>query len=215
MRTIWLYLFGFLFLGIAFLANGQTEKGKILIGGETKLNFTSLNSIWKSDDGNGKEGNILNFDFSPQFGLFVKDNFALGVQLPLTYSFEKKENVHKYSSTSVALAPFIRYYFGKNNIKPYLHGGVGLGYQKYKYGNYGLYPDSEPDPGFNPILDLNYGMFLYELGGGISIFINEKTSIDVGLGYSSISSKSLEDNDNNYRIITRGIGLGLGFSVIL
>jgi outer membrane protein len=202
---------GILLFCITYLVNGQTEKGKILLVCETKLNFTSLNSKWKSDDGNGEDGKTSNLEFSPQLGFFVIDNLALGIELPINYSSEKNENDNKFHSTSVAFAPFIRYYFGTNNIKPYLHSGIGFGYQKMGYDLNASYSDYN----MNPSQDFKSTISLYEFGGGLAIFLNEKTSLDIEIGYASGSIKPKKDNNNNYRSITSGIGLGIGFAIII
>jgi hypothetical protein len=49
----------------------------------------------------------------------------------------------------------------------------------------------------------------------LAIFLNEKTSLDIGVDYASSSIKPKQDNDNNYRSITSGIGIGIGFTIIL
>lgn len=168
------------------------------------MNFTSLNSKWETDDNSGEAGKTTDLEFSPQFGFFVADGLALGVELPIKYSSEKDEYDDKYISTTMAFAPFIKYYFGTSNIKPYLLGEVGFGNLKMKY-----------DPATGSSDDFSAGMFLYEIGGGLGIFLNEKVSLDIGLGYTSASIKPKENNDINYKSISSGFGLGIGIVVIL
>jgi outer membrane protein len=195
---------GFVMLCFVISLKGQTEQGNVLLGGETKLNFTSMNSKWKTDDDNGEYGKTTNLELSPQIGFFVADGLALGVELPVMYSSEKDEDDDKYSTTSFAFAPFLRYYFGTSNVKPYFHGAVGLGSMKMKF-----------DPASGSSADASARMFLYELGGGLGIFLNDKVSLDIGLGYASVSLKPTEDNDVNYKDITSGFGLGIGIVVVL
>lgn len=200
-----------LFICITYLVNGQTEKGKLLLGSETKLNFAAMNSKWKSDDDSGENGKTFDVEFSPQVGIFVVDNLALGIELPVNYSLEKDDSDNKFHSSTVALAPYIRKYFGTTNIKPYVHGAVGVGFQKYGYDLSG----SNMDPGMTPEEDFKSTIYLYGLGGGLAFFLNEKTSLDIGLDYVSSSVKPKDDNDDNYRSIINGIGLSVGFSIIL
>lgn len=204
MKTFKILSIGFVLFSLGFTANAQTEQGHLLIGGESKLNFTSLNSKWKTDDDSGDVGKTTNLDFSPQIGFFVADGLALGIEIPISYSSEKDEDENKYNSTSMAFAPFLKYYFGSGNIKPYFQGEFGIGNLNMKY---------EPASGTSD--DASAGMFLYQVGGGIGVFLNEKVSLDFGLGYSSVSIKPDEDNDINYQNISSGFGLGIGIVVIL
>jgi hypothetical protein len=204
MRTLKIISIGFVLLCFMVSLHGQTEKGNVMLGGETKLTFTSLNSKWKTDDDNGDDGKMTNLEFSPQIGFFVADGLALGVDIPIMYSSEKNEDDDKFISTSLAFAPFIRYYFGTSNIKPYIHGEAGIGNMKMKY---------VPASGSSD--DASAGVFLYELGGGLGIFLNDKVSLDIGVGYASLSLKPKEDNDVNYKSISSGLGLGIGIVVVL
>jgi hypothetical protein len=70
--------------------NAQTEKGTFLLGGETKLNFSSVSSKFESDDVNEDLGKITTLEFSPQIGFFVIDGLALGMELPIMYSLENE-----------------------------------------------------------------------------------------------------------------------------
>ena len=198
MKNLRIVSFGVVLFCFVISLKGQTEKGKVLIGGETKLNFTSLNSKWKSDVSSGDNGKSTNLEFGPQIGFFVIDGLVLGAELPIKYSSETDENDNKNSSTSLAFAPFVRYYFGTSNIKPYLQGEVGFGNLKMKYG---------------PTMSAK--MFLYQIGAGLGIFLNEKVSLDIGLGYESVSIKPKENNNTNFRTIGHGFGLGIGIVVVL
>ena len=101
-----------------------------------------------------------------------------------------------------AFAPFLRCYIGSSNIKPYLHGEVGLGTEKSK------------TPGVSNEFSTSADIFLYELGGGIGIFLNEKVSLDIGLAYASVSFKR-RLNNLNFKDIANGFGLGIGFVIVL
>ncbi len=204
MKILKFILSGFISMFLVFTVLGQTNQGNILIGGESNLNFSSFNSKWKSDDGNGKFGKTTSFDFSPRVGFFIIDNLAIGAKLPISFQSEKDDNNDKFSSTSLAIAPFVKYYFGAKNIKPYLNGSFGFGTISMK---------DEPESG--PSDNYSSGLFLYEFGGGLGIFFNDKVSLDISLGYTSKTYKDKEDNINNFRTIYSGIGLGIGFSICL
>ena len=111
---------------------GQTEQGNVLLGGETKLSFSSSKSKWKSENGDSDYGKTYNFEFSPQIGLFTTDGLALGIVIPISYLSENDEFNNKYKAVSLGLSYFTRYYIGSGMVKPYLHGEIGAGKQKVK-----------------------------------------------------------------------------------
>jgi outer membrane protein len=163
-----------------------------------------MNSKWKSDDGSGTHGNTISLGFSPKIGLFIIDNLAIGVKIPIGFQFQKAKNNDKNSSTSIGISPFLKYYFGTSNIKPYLNGSVGFSSMTMR-----------DNPVTGPSDKSTVGVFSYELGGGFGIFLNDKVSVDIGVGYNYTSYKDKENNSNNYRDIYSGIGLGIGISVLL
>ena len=101
--------------------------------------------------------------------------------------------------TSIIAMPFVRYYFGDNNIKPYLQGAVGFGSSKT---NIDFYDSASTS-----------NLVSYGFDGGIAIFLNENVSLDVGAGYTSSTSKPQEDNSNNVKFINNAFGLNAGFNI--
>ncbi|MBL4561747.1 MAG: outer membrane beta-barrel protein [Labilibaculum sp.] len=180
---------------------GQTEKGKIFIGGQSSLSFSSMDNELKSDLGDEDQGSTTTFEFVPQMGYFVADGLVIGAELGFSSSKEKEDG-YEYKTSTIALGPFVRYYFGKTNVKPYLHGGFGFGSASEKEEGYGS--DEE-----------DYKLSVYGFGGGVGIFINEKIAIDLGVGYSSVTVKPDEDYDGDPKIVTNGIGFNVGFSISL
>lgn len=211
--------FLYCFLITAFLSAGvktyaQTEKGKILLGGQSSLDFTSFSSKWKTDSGSGDNGKTRTLDITPQVGYFIANNFAVGLEMPYNYS-KDIDGDDSFTTSSYTVVPFVRYYFGKTKIKPYLHGGIGPGWGKTKI-DYNLYPDSNPDP--NYIFDPNYSshLFTYEMGGGLAVFLNEHVSLEFGLGYASASAKWYDKNVKMNRENTAsGIGASIGIAMSL
>lgn len=180
----------------------QTKKGNILLGGSSNLNFTSLKSKVKMDSDSRDLDTTTNIEFSPLVGFFVADDFALGFGLPITYSSEKDDDDDKFTISSFTFAPFVRKYFGTNNVKPYLQGQVGFGRVKSKYES-SSYENSD-----------SLNLFLYGIDGGIGIFVNEKVSFDLALGYAYSSSKP-KDSESRSKFITSGIGIALGIVFVL
>lgn len=204
MKKVKIIITGFVVFCFVNCMYGQTESGKLLLGGQTKLSFVSFNSKWKTDEDEENAGKSSEFELSPQLGFFVANGLVFGVDLLVNHSSEIDENDDKYTSTSTALAPFLRYYFGSSIIRPYFQGEIGFGSVNMKY---------EPNIGYDD--KSSASMFLYEFGTGFGIFLNEKASLDIEIGYAFVSVKPKEDNDNNYRNISEGFGVGIGFVFIL
>jgi outer membrane protein len=204
MKNLKSFLGSFILLLFVFSVHGQTTRGTILIGGESNFDLSTMNSKWKSDDGSGTHGNIIRFGISPRIGFFIIDNLAVGVKLPIGFQFQEDKNNDKFSSTSLGISPFLKYYFGTSNIKPYLNGSIGFSNMTMK-----------DDPDIGATNKTTVGVFSYELGGGFGVFLNDKVSLDIGIGYNYSSYKEKENNDNNYRDIYSGIGLGVGISILL
>ena len=173
---------GFVLMFFVLALQGQTEKGNVLLGGDTKLDITSQ----KMDVTDNAIRKSTFIELSPQIGFFVADGLAMGVELPISYSSNRLGN-SKSSYTILAVSPFLRYYFGKSNIKPYLHGGAGIGMLKFKSDLLSLFNGSET-------------MFNYDIGGGLGIFLNDKVSLDIGVETGTF---------------TDGLVYGVGFVVLL
>lgn len=169
------------------------------------MSFVSQKSNWVNDFTEGDEQKTKDLEFSPQVGFFLFNGFAIGTEfLMMYYSEEDESEGNKYSSNSLILAPFARYYFGKSMIKPYLSAEIGFGYIKAKY-----------DPNFGMTTKTKSKVSLYDLGGGLGIFINQKVMIDIGIDYSDLKAIPQKDNTTNLRNISSGWGIGVGLNIIL
>ena len=184
-------ILGFFISCIVISGNAQITKGSILLGGDSKLDFSLVNSM---NGSNGIIGESVDIDFSPQIGFFVFNNFALGLSIPISYVSYKPDNTMVLSteSTSVSLVPFFRYYMGKGKIKPYLQGGIGLGNMKTTTSS----------------LEVINEFILYDIEAGLGMFINEKVSLDFSFGYNYTAYRYDEFHTvNSSKKIAGGIGV--------
>jgi outer membrane protein len=193
-------------VSVLFVVNvmGQTEQGKVLIGGDTRLNFSSLSQKMENDDNSVEVGKAMNIEVYPQIGYFVTDGLALGAEIPIMYTTEEDINDIKQSTFSIALAPFLRYYIGVDKVRPYIHGSVGFGKTKYKLD----YENGQTN-------DANAGLFMYEIGGGLGIFLTDKVSLDFSIGYTSVAMNLEEFYEEDVKQVTSGLGVGIGISIML
>lgn len=180
----------------------QTEQGKTIISGQSSLSFLFAKQKSKSDNGENEGPTQSELKFSPQIGYFVFDNLALGIAVPVEFSSLKFEDSYSQKSTLIAVAPFITYYFGNSNVKPFLQAAAGIGTS-----------NSQEEYSGNEY-ENKYSVFLWNVSGGLAVFINEYVSFDFGVNYNSTSLKNKEDNSQNVRSITSGIGVNLGFSIL-
>lgn len=83
---------------ITFGANAQTEKGKIILGGNVGFNSTKVDGAAKAD---------FNFSVVPSVGYFVGNNFAMGTGVGYTYDKSVSDGAQ---TEAFRVAPFGRYY---------------------------------------------------------------------------------------------------------
>jgi outer membrane protein len=167
-----LLIFLFLFSGHVLYA--QTGKGKFLAGGQYVLNFASTTNSISDQSNSNVTGKYRTLSLSPRAGYFFLDNVPAGLEFLYTYARSSDGSSTSHSS-EYFLIPFIRYYFGKSAIKPYLQAGAGPGWKKGSSVDFGYTSTSESK------------LFRYELSGGLAAFINEHISIDLGLSYKTTS----------------------------
>lgn len=84
----------------AVSTQAQTEKGKILLGGNVGFSSSKVDGVNKSDIG---------FSVIPSAGYFVSDNIAIGTGVGYTYD---KMVSKKTLNQAFEVAPFGRYYVG-------------------------------------------------------------------------------------------------------
>jgi len=183
----------FLILTFAALINitakGQTEAGSFIISGSTGFIFTSPS--FPSANQFEDDYKVKNTDFSPQVGIFFIRNCLAGFVLKYT-STSIEKSTQDYHSSSVYAAPVIQIFFGKEQIKPFIYTGIGIG--KTKENNY------------SSSVELKNKIF--EAGLGFAAFLRNNISLDVGAAYSLIYS-----NYDEVTLSTNGFGFQIGFAI--
>ena len=102
-----------LFIIFHFTSFGQTEKNSLMVGGMARLNIKQ------------------NYAYiSPQLGLFMAKNFALGATVPVSFSSPESLKSFYYG-----FGPFFRGYFGASKLQPFLEGGVYFASEHTKFIN--------------------------------------------------------------------------------
>jgi hypothetical protein len=150
--------------------NAQTERGDWMVGGNFRLNTSGNTQI----------------SLTPNAGIFFIQNFAFGGNVNLNY--QKDGSV---KTTSFGIGPYLRYYFGHDQVRPILHGNFNFLSSKTK---------------FNGASTTNNGTNFF-VGGGAAIFLGENVSLDILGGYDHTDYNSLNG--------TGGFALNIGFQVYL
>ncbi len=202
-----------IFLTILFsysLTFAQTEKGNFIISGNTNLNVLFSNTTVGTDSIETGKIKDNQFAFSAGAGYFFLDNLSLGVSATYAYEYtDTKPGI--YSGTnigtitqSLTIMPQLNYYLPvAGKLKPFI--GIGLGYLWLEG------KDSRVNDNENKI----YSMSGLSLSGGlgISYFINQSISFDLGFQYQR---NHLKDRLNPDFIHKQNVIAGtVGISVFL
>lgn len=154
----------------------QTEKGATIVGGALSLQTTKNNS---------------NFAVNPNIGFFPANNFAVGGALNLNFS--KQGDV---KNNQFGIGPYIRYYFGKSQTKPFFN--LEGNYLNSKY--------ETTDNGIKKTINTNGFGFL--IGLGFAAFVNDVVAVEGLTGYNYSDFK----NNSGSGGFTMRLGFQLYFS---
>jgi hypothetical protein len=216
MKKVALFLLA-LFICSAQLLQAQANDGKVLLGLTTYAmgmpvpssgNLMSLgfgNTKYKSDAGDEDGDKTTNFNLLPKVGYFINDNLAAGLEFMFIHTSDKgpDEGDGKYNESVFVAGPFGRYYFPVGNIHLFAEAEVGVGSYREKLN------------GTDYDYDDKYNLFIIGGGLGLAAPVGNKAAFDLIIGYNSATSKAAEDNENNARMVTGGIGIKLGFILLL
>jgi outer membrane protein len=191
----------------SFNAYSQTDKGKLLVGGQYGLNFSSYTSTFKGVNNSFENGKYRTLEISPQVGYFIFKNVPVGIDLIYNHSKTTLQSSDSRSS-SLALMPFVRYYFGQAKLKPYLHISAGPGWEKTGSANFGW-----------PEIIQKSKLFRYQLRGGLSAFFNDFISFDFSFGYKSntqfFKEPMVDGTFTEWKVINNGLDAVIGVVVYL
>lgn len=197
----------------AFGVNAQTEKGKMLAGGNLGFSTSSGNEKYTYDNpdslnvnGSIKQNGVTTIGINPSIGYFFIDNLAGGLKLNvnLTNSKSRVEGDKSASSvTELNVGPFVRYYYTMDKIAPFGEMFVGFGNRTDKDTAYDGTKTTSKVSGVS-----------FAPGVGLAYFVNENIGIEGLINYTFQSSKV--DITNGVRKTTTGkFGINIGLQVYL
>ena len=183
-------------------ANSQTEKGKMILGGlfsisgysNSSYETTTLSSTYK----------YFNFQVSPNFGYFIKDNLAIGTNLnfQITNTYYDYPNMilgnnyqSRINSMNYGIGVFARYYKKiTGSFSFFINGELNYSYQIQKI-EYITGPGKETD-----LSNLSFS-----LSPGVVYFISPKFGMQATFGNLTF------DNSINLNTSTFTFGLNYYF----
>jgi len=214
---------------VAMLLSGsfafaQLSKGNVLVTGAFSI---SGNANEQKINGTTTDGpTTTSFSFIPNVSYFITNNFSVGLELGLISNTNKEIDVNgnttvtnKDVTTSVGIAPFVRYYvpLGQNF---YFYGQGGFGINS---GNTENTRTSVTTVGNNTITNevksqSDVAAFNVRFRPGITYFLNNRFAIDASIGLLGLESSTTKIGDNEYKqtqfdfnIIPNSLNFGLSY----
>lgn len=133
-------------------AMAQTEKGNRLMG------VNVANIVIPTS------GDVTIISLQPTYGWFVSQGLVVGAGIPFYHLGTDNSKL-----TQIGIAPFLRYYIGPSQVKPFL--GVSVGVVNTSASTNGSASSSSTDP-------------IYSVTGGVAFFLNRHVSFDMALAYT-------------------------------
>jgi len=191
----------------------QTEKGKMLLGGQ--FNFSGSNR----NTGNGtykSHGEGYGFTLAPNYGYFISDNFEIGAKLSISAGnnwSDSNDDIYKHHaeshSTGFGIGAFSRRYFTiSEKFRFYLNGDLSYASSTYK--------NSNSDNSSNSDGSQDQTSLKISVAPGLVYFVTPKLGFEAqfgSLGYS-VNSNDFENNytdgtSYNYSTDSNGFGINL------
>jgi hypothetical protein len=201
----------------------QTKKGRMFIAGQFNIygdNASNLNDIYLS---NRKS---FEFQISPNFGYFIRDNIAVGANLKFGLVDSTRVDeipidpamptilTGKSNSLSYGTGCFVRYYKKiTDNFLFFLNARASYTYKTTKLGHYSNDPGyiySAADPAIQEVQAKNISV---GISPGLVYFMTPKLGIETtfsSIYYSNSSSKNISVNYDNYNNVNT---FGFNFNI--
>ncbi|MCF3111531.1 porin family protein [Niabella sp. CC-SYL272] len=185
-------------LFITLTVHGQTEKGRITIGGSSELSFTNGKQNYTMAGEPSGDIRFREFNFSPYGGYFIMKDLLLSFQVMLkaskTTTVYSNGNTAESRTSAMSLGPNICYYLPVGTqLRPYVQAGVVYAWS-------GTGDDTNKFSGFT-------------MGGilGGAYFINKQAAVELGLRYAHSALKNKANKDLRYKENLFAPIIGLSF----
>jgi hypothetical protein len=167
-----------------FFAQAQTSKGGFLVSGG--ISFIHRNDEYPSSSST----KYSSLSITPRVGYFIKNNFAIGLSLPLSLTDQMSNSIHgSYGAKSWSLGtgPFIRYYFPlTEKLFVLTEAGYSWNTNHTKYSENGSFQKEKARQ--------------LTLGAGAAYFINKNVAIELLAGYRKTTESLAEATTSGIRL---------------
>lgn len=181
-------------------------KGTVLLGGIGGFNFSTskaTSTLTNGSTGSGPRTTSFDATFSPNVGIFLFRNFAMGLKLRADYFNSKTEGYDRSVNTVFNVGPFLRYYHPMSP-KSFLFGEIqyGMGRTVTSVGT---------------ALDTKVRGNVLSFGPGFTYLINKNVGLEALLTYENFSSVSNYSSGIVTKDVYRGnyIRLNVGVQMYL
>lgn len=174
------FLFSIFFFLLCSSSFAQTQKGNFVLSGKTGLNFLFSKITTGTDSVQTGKSKSNEYDFTAGAAYFIANNVSVGISGTYSYNYSKIESGYINTGTqnitrSFTIIPQVQYYFpvyGK--LKPSAAMGAGYAWLQQR--------DSRVTENNNKVYELSGASFYGGLG--VSYFITQSVSFDLGFQYS-------------------------------
>lgn len=171
------------FVAFSVSACAQLRQDQFLIGGNALFSYSK-----------SKELKFTSVQLSPSAGYFFKDKFAGGLRLSFN-SDTNNSGSDKFRNSTLSAAPFLRYYILPIEKNINFVTDVAFGYSFSKYKSF-TFPSSH-----------KYNYYNVSIIAGPTVFLNERTALEITLGYTYLSRGPIDST------ITNKLQLGIGLQI--
>jgi hypothetical protein len=195
-------------------AEAQINRGRIILGVSTSLSYVNYGSDLMSlgfttfrQKGSSSDpaysDKITTFNFLPKFGYLVVNNLAIGLDGCISSASQKLAPDNRFSITTIALGPFVRYYIPGKKVIPFFEINSEFGSIKNK----NVYQNNTSTS--------KTSLSSIGAGAGIAVKLGEKVTFDMMADYNSVTEKAKEYNPNNDKTVQGTLGVKFGFVILL
>ena len=182
-------LMALVFSFLSFSTFAQTEKGKFLLNGATRVMISHGGEKDKYVSSTEKYRNS-DFCMSTAAGYGIIDNLFAGLFLDFEtwMSRAKEDGNYDNKGIDLTIGPWVRYFIvDLDGFKPYAQAGVG-------FGVYNSWNRVHPDGDWSKYKE---SIFTYRAGVGGTYFINDFVGLDGFMGFNHESYKHKLDDDQD------------------
>ncbi|MDM1293138.1 porin family protein [Sphingobacterium sp. N143] len=178
--------------GLTVAANAQTEKGKIMVGGQIGFETSKV-----------KDTDIKanSFSINPTVGYFVSDNWAVGTGIGYNWNKTESDKDNSIKVDAFQVSPFVRKYTANGPVRFFAQLSVPMAW------------GTETSTTNNVEAKEKFERYGVELAPGLAYFPTSKIGIELkvrGLYYNYNKNKTADVSTNTFGLDANSLAPTLG-----